>query len=103
MKKEIKEKIKDWEKEFDGSEFVKREYGEGKDFINVIAEGTIAERIKSFIRQLLSQQKQKLVEEIENKIIKEFTESQRCLNCGLLKKNWQGDLSSWCDDCLENE
>ncbi len=61
------------------------------------------DRYLPLIEELFSQEKQKLAEEIENKIIKEFIESQRCLRCGKLKKNWQGDLSSWCDDCLENE
>ena len=88
MKKEIKEKIEGLTKIFDKYD---------------LWEDENAEEILADLDELFAQEKQKFAEEIENKIIKEFTESQRCLNCGLLKKNWQGDLSSWCDDCLENE
>ena len=57
MPKEIKEKIEDWEKKFD------EKFGY-KDDPNKLNQWGSA-NIKSFIRQLLSQQNQKLVEEIK--------------------------------------
>ena len=78
-----KQKVENWEKEFElipDTDTLKE-----KGF----------ENIKSFIRRLLKSE--------TKKIIQEFIESKRCLHCGKLKENWQGDLSSWCDRCLEEE
>ena len=75
MKKEIKEKIEEIFKEFPDIKI-----DEFKFVIDALAE-------------LFKSEKEKL--------IKEFIEGKRCLNCGKLKENWQGDLSTWCDKCLE--
>jgi len=64
MPKETKEKIEDWEKEFDKIWITPNEFiGSEKEPVYNL---DIREKeLKSFIRQLLAQEKQKLVEEIE--------------------------------------
>ena len=84
---------KNWEKEFDRL-FQLIEWD--KKHPNPFGYGNPDEEtLKSFIRHLLKSE--------TKKIIQEFIESKRCLHCGKLKENWQGDLSSWCDRCLEEE
>ena len=83
-------KKENWEKEFDERYYdINTPSGlkQGK-FLNFII---MVKDIKSFIRHLLKQEKEKL--------IKEFIEGKRCLNCGAKKES---NLTDLCDKCLED-
>ncbi len=84
----MKKEQENWEEEFD-------ELWEG----HTSFAGYDNEGIKVFIHQLCK----KVSKSEKEKLLKEFIEGKRCLNCGELKENWQGDLSSWCGECLEAE
>lgn len=74
MPQEIKEKIENWEKEFDELVFYKGWQKNGE----ILRKDT-----KSFIRQLLAEKKQKWVEEIKgmiNEAVKETTEEHKSSN-----------------------
>lgn len=103
MPKELKEKIEDWEKEFDEKIKDWTDYAHRQSWEYEVA-SVNWEAIKSFIRQLLSQEKQKWVKK-RNKIITEpikvdfYTKDSKKVTfkgykTRIKKKSWEEEIEN---------